>query len=79
MSLTSMRAVGRYGATCMRLGLTTLAVLFVFVIDATAATYYVSQSGNDSNSCATAQSTTESNQKQTISAGVACLSAGDTL
>ncbi|MFN0062052.1 MAG: right-handed parallel beta-helix repeat-containing protein [Myxococcaceae bacterium] len=44
-----------------------------------AATYYVSQSGNDGNSCESAQSTTPSLQKGTLSAGVACLSAGDTL
>lgn len=40
-------------------------------------TYYVSTLGNDSNSCATATSTTQGNQKLTISAGVACANAGD--
>lgn len=58
-------------------------VLFIFLlavrVGTVPTTYYVSQSGNDSNSCATAASTTQANQKLTISAGVACLSAGDTL
>lgn len=44
-----------------------------------AATYYVSTSGNDANSCATATSTTQANQKRHIASGVACLSPGDTL
>lgn len=56
--------------------------LFVAVVGtnpAEAATYYVSQSGSDANTCAAAQSTTPSQQKGTISGGVACLNAGDTL
>lgn len=40
-------------------------------------TYYVSPSGSDSNSCATATSTTPANEKLTVSAGVTCASAGD--
>jgi parallel beta-helix repeat protein len=44
-----------------------------------AATFYVSQSGNDANSCNSAQSASPSSHKLTIAAGVACLSAGDTL
>lgn len=46
---------------------------------AEALTYYVSQSGSDTNSCAAASSPTQSSQKATIAAGVACLAAGDTL
>lgn len=42
-------------------------------------TYYVSTFGDDNNSCQTAKSTVQSNQKRHISSGVACLSAGDTL
>lgn len=45
---------------------------------ADAATYYVSPSGSNGNSCSTAQSP-GSSAKQTISAGVSCLSGGDTL
>lgn len=41
------------------------------------ATYYTSRSGSDSNSCATAQST--SSPKATVNGGISCLSAGDTL
>ncbi len=44
---------------------------------ADAATYYVSKAGNDSYSCAQAQSL--SNTKLTISNAVACLKSGDTL
>src|SRR5919108_2345644 len=43
-----------------------------------AATYYVSKSGSNSNSCATAQSP-GSSAKLTIAAGAACMSGGDTL
>jgi len=60
---------------------TVLSVLFAFpflVASAQAATYHVSQSGSDSNSCEMA-STTAAGHKLTISAGLACLSAGDTL
>jgi parallel beta-helix repeat protein len=42
-----------------------------------AATYYVSKSGNDGNSCAQAQSL--ATPKLTINAGVGCVAAGDTL
>lgn len=59
--------------------LTVVLLLGFLSLPATAATYYVSPAGADANSCATAQSTTQSSQKLTISAGVACLSAGDTL
>jgi parallel beta-helix repeat protein len=44
-----------------------------------ATTYYVSKSGNDSNSCTSAKSTTLSAQKATINAGLGCLASGDTL
>jgi parallel beta-helix repeat protein len=52
-------------------------LVFNVSIRAEAATYYVSLSGSDSRSCATAQ--TIDTPKRTIAAGVACLSAGDTL
>jgi hypothetical protein len=42
-------------------------------------TYYVSTLGNDANSCASAQSTTQSNQKRTVSAGISCLAVGNIL
>lgn len=42
-----------------------------------AATYYVGKSGNDDFACSTAQS--KSRPKASISAGIGCLSAGDTL
>jgi Right handed beta helix region len=54
--------------------------LVVYAMSAGAAhgaTYYVSKPGNDSNSCAKAQSI--SSPKRTINAGIACLAAGDTL
>ena len=54
-----------------------LAVLFAGTAEA--ATYHVSTAGKDTNSCVTAQSTTQSNQKRTVSAGVACAVAGDTV
>jgi serralysin len=57
----------------------TLSLLFLTAVPATASTYYVSQSGNDANSCATATTTNQANNKRTIAAGVACLSAGDML
>lgn len=44
-----------------------------------ATTYYVDKSGSNANSCATATSSTPANGKLTIAAGLACLSAGDTL
>src|SRR5215471_8432101 len=42
-----------------------------------AATYYVATTGSDINSCAVAQS--PATPLQTIAAGIACLSSGDTL
>src|SRR5262245_37597800 len=51
--------------------------LLLSAIAAEAATYYVSTTGNDANSCAQAQSVATA--KQTIPAGVACLVGGDTL
>ena len=57
-----------------------LLFLSLFAVQAMAETYYVSQLGNDSpNNCNSAKSTTQTNQLLTISKGVACLSAGDTL
>lgn len=41
--------------------------------------YYVSTSGDDSNSCASSKSTTEANQKRHISSGVTCLTPGASL
>jgi hypothetical protein len=58
---------------------TALSFVFLCAVHGNAATYYVSLSGNNANSCASAQSQTQANQKRTISAGVACLSPGDTL
>jgi hypothetical protein len=75
----SVRTAAGNGVAFIRCVLTTLSFLFFFGVPAKANTYYVSQSGSDANSCATAKSTTRSNQKLTISAGVACLSAGDIL
>lgn len=50
----------------------------ISVVPASATTYYVSNSaGSDARSCATAQTITT--PKQTITSGLACLSAGDTL
>lgn len=43
-----------------------------------ATTYYVSKSGSDANSCATAQAS-DASAKLTIDAGIGCLAAGDTL
>src|SRR5262249_20578273 len=59
-----------------------LAMVFLLIMAPTlaqGATYYVSKSGNNGNSCATAQSPTASNAKLTIAAGIACLSGGDVL
>src|SRR5262249_25027163 len=50
----------------------------VNTIDIEAAMYYVSTSGNDANSCATAQGKSTS-AKRHIASGIQCLSAGDTL
>lgn len=60
------------------IGLLVAAFLFVGT-PAWAATYYVGKSGNNGNSCATAQSSTATNRKLTIAAGISCLSSGDTL
>src|SRR5438552_2099353 len=54
-----------------------LAAFFTITVCLNAATYYVSTSGNDSNSCTQAQSS--STPKLTISGGASCLAAGDTL
>src|SRR5438477_12176503 len=58
-----------------------LSVLMVFllcrVLSAWATTYYVAPSGSDGASCASAQNTLT--PKQTINAGIGCLSGGDTL
>jgi Right handed beta helix region len=56
-----------------------LIVFTLIPVSADAATYYVGKSGSDGNSCATAQSSTSTNRKQTIAAGISCLSPGDTL
>src|SRR5262245_20500249 len=56
-----------------------LIVFTLIPVSAEAATYYVGKSGSDGNSCATAQSSTSTNRKQTIAAGISCLSPGDTL
>src|SRR5262245_11535375 len=58
----------------------TLLVGFLSPHAATAATYYVSTTGSNSNSCATAQTITT--PKRTVSGssgGVSCLQPGDTL
>ena len=52
-------------------------VLMGSAFAANAATYYVSQTGNDTNSNSQAQNS--NTPKKTIAAGVACLGAGDTL
>jgi hypothetical protein len=44
-----------------------------------ATTYYVSTSGNNANSCATATSATATLAKLTMSGGISCLHVGDTL
>jgi len=44
-----------------------------------AKTYFVNKSGSDANSCATAQSATDTDAKLTVSAGINCLSAADLL
>lgn len=64
------------------IGLLVAALLLLMSAPAWATTYYVGKSGNNSNSCATAQSSTAGNRKLTItgaSGGISCLSAGDTL
>jgi hypothetical protein len=65
--------------TCMVRVLATACVMSCGMLGTTyAATYYVSQSGSNSNSCATAQSP-GSSAKLTIAAGAACLGTSDTL
>jgi hypothetical protein len=63
----------------MRCILLSLALLLLVGAPAKANVYYVSPSGSDANSCAAARASTPSAQKLTISAGVRCLVAGDTL
>lgn len=57
----------------------TLAAVLSVAVSTAPTTYYVSLLGNDANSCATATSATQTNQKKTIAAGVACAVAGDTV
>jgi hypothetical protein len=52
-------------------------LLGVGCLSAHAATYYVSKSGSNSNSCSSAQS--KSGAKGTINGGISCMSGGDTL
>lgn len=59
------------------MGVCILASFLLPTITVQAATYYVATTGSDANSCV--QATTSSRPKQTIPAGVACLSGGDTL
>jgi len=66
-------------STFDRGGLAALSLLFMAAVPAQATTYYVSQSGNDANSCTAARSTAQDSQKLTIGAGIACLSPGDIL
>lgn len=58
-----------------------LICLFIFFaylpLPANATNYYVAKTGNDSNSCTSARST--STPKKTIKAGIGCIRAGDTL
>ena len=62
-----------------RLALIAVSLLLCVVTEgaAEAATYYVSSSGNDGNSCGQAQAS--STPKQTINSAIGCLVAGDTL
>src|SRR5262245_14879571 len=50
----------------------------VNTIDIEAATYYVSTSGNNANSCATAQGM-DASARRNVAQGLACLGSGDTL
>jgi Right handed beta helix region len=52
-------------------------LLGVGCLSARAATYYVSKSGSNSNSCSSAQS--KSGAKGTINGGISCMAGGDTL
>src|ERR1700694_3097267 len=65
----------------MKSGYFLIACLMLCVASpAWASTYYVSQSGSDANSCAAARSTTPTNQKRNVTAGLGCLTvAGDIL
>jgi parallel beta-helix repeat protein len=56
-----------------------LIILGLAASPAGAATYYISQSGNDSNSCQSAQGGSPSRHRLTIGGALECLSAGDTL
>jgi Right handed beta helix region len=58
-----------------------LVLLFVCLAPelALAATYYVDKSGNDSNSCTTAQDTAPEYAKQSITSALGCPSPGDTI
>jgi len=60
-----------------------LAVALLLICSApgavSAATYYTDKAGSDGNSCPAAQSSTPASGRLTIAAGLACLSAGDTL
>lgn len=56
-----------------------LVVLWLLSTPLFGATYYVNKSGNDSNSCATATSATDTDAKLTVQAGIDCLAAADTL
>jgi len=49
----------------------------LFCLPVKAATYYVSKTGNNNNACSTTDSA--GTNKLTITAGVGCLSSGDTL
>src|SRR5438445_5069087 len=52
-------------------------LLILLAKTVSAATYYVATTGNDSNSCSTAQTITT--PKHTLNSAVGCLLAGDTL
>src|SRR5689334_20736467 len=71
---TSLRTIER---SAKRLGILVLLSSFAFEGVAQGTTYYASKAGNDSVSCAAAQSA--SRPKRTITGGISCLAAGDTL
>ena len=52
--------------------------LLLLAAEAKATTWYVGTSGNDGNSCATAQSSVAANRKRTIQSGLACVGAAGT-
>jgi parallel beta-helix repeat protein len=62
----------------VRVLVTVFIISFAMLGSTYGATYYVSKSGSNNNSCATAQSP-GSTAKLTISAGASCMSGGDTL